>query len=420
MATPHIAGIAALLISKHPDWSPMEVKSAMMTTANTLDNQGNPIQAQSTGTATPFDMGSGQVNPSPAFDPGLVYNSGIVDWLEYSCGVGVHLLTSSGDVCDQVPAIKANQLNYPSIAAGGLPGTQTITRTVTNVDGDSDYTAHVTAPAGYSVQVSPSSFKIKHNKSVTYTVTVTRTTAPLNAYEFGQLVWTDQHHHSVRSPISIQGVALSAPSAVSGTGATGSTSVPLTAGYNGTLNTSVTGMAKSTVTTATLDDAVPFDSNNPAVSSSTTRVDVTIPAGTALARFATYSDDYPAGTDVDVFVYQNIAGVLHLVGTSAGGSATETVTFRNPPTGANLVMFENAFDTGTAPTITAMPNVYLVPNSNAGNLTATPASQSVTLGNSAPVTLNWSGLASGRWLGMLTYDDGTTTLGRTIVAVDNH
>ena len=91
MATPHIAGIAALLMSKHPDWSPMEVKSAMMTTASPTDNKGNPIQAQVTGTATPFDMGSGQVNPAPAFDPGLVYNSGIVDWLEYSCGVGVHL-----------------------------------------------------------------------------------------------------------------------------------------------------------------------------------------------------------------------------------------------------------------------------------------------------------------------------------------
>ena len=147
---------------------------------------------------------------------------------------------------------------------------------------------------------------------------------------------------------------------------------------------------------------------------------MTVPSGTALARFATYAGDYPAGVDVDVYVYQKVSGVLHLVGQSAGGSATETVTFRNPPAGADLVMFENAFDTGSASTITAMPNVYLVPNSNAGNLTATPASQSVTLGNSANVTLNWSGLATGRWLGMLTYDDGTNTIGRTIVAVDNH
>src|SRR5262245_4878904 len=93
-ASPHIAGVAALLRSKHPDWSPMEVKSALMTTANPLDNDGNPIQRAGVN-ATPFDMGSGEINPAPAFDPGLVYDSNVVDWLQYSCGVGVHLTSGN-------------------------------------------------------------------------------------------------------------------------------------------------------------------------------------------------------------------------------------------------------------------------------------------------------------------------------------
>ena len=57
---------------------------------------------------------------------------------------------------------------------------------------------------------------------------------------------------------------------------------------------------------------------------------MTIPAGTPLARFATYADDYPAGTDVDIYVYKNNGGALQLVGRAPAGRATETVTFRNP------------------------------------------------------------------------------------------
>jgi subtilisin family serine protease len=422
MATPHIAGVAALLMSKHPNWDPMEVKSALMTSANPFDNDGNPIQRAGVD-ATPFDMGSGEVDPAPAFDPGLVYDSGIVDWLQYSCGVGVHLFTANGDVCDQVGSIQANQLNYPSIAAGSLPGVETMSRTVTNVDNQPcNYKVKVTNPTGYQVSVSPSHFVIMPGKSVAYSVTITRTTAPLNAYAFGQLVWSDQRGHSVRSPISIQGVALAAPTSFSGTGSSGSQALSLGTGYNGTLTTSVQGLVQSSVTSIPLvqNDAHPFNTNAPATSDATGEVDVSIPAGTPLARFATFGGDYPASTDVDIFVYKNVSGVLHLVGVSAGGTATETVTVRNPS--GDYVLFVNVFAApgGNGTALTVLPNVFVVPNSDAGNLTATPTSQPVTLGGHPTVTLNWSGLSSGRWLGLVNYGDGTSTLGSTLVSIDNH
>lgn len=85
MAAPHIAGIAALIKQKHPHWSPAAIKSALMTTASTLDRAGGPLQAQQYSgseeltfvTATPFDYGSGAVNPRAALDPGLIFDAGI-------------------------------------------------------------------------------------------------------------------------------------------------------------------------------------------------------------------------------------------------------------------------------------------------------------------------------------------------------
>ena len=64
-------------------------------------------------------------------------------------------------------------------------------------------------------------------------------------------------------------------------------------------------------------------------------------------------------------------------------------------------------------------NSFAVPATAAGNLTATPASQPVTTGVPVTVNLAWSGLdASFRYLGTVTYSDGTpTVLGRTVVNI---
>ncbi|PKI41792.1 hypothetical protein CRG98_037827 [Punica granatum] len=70
MACPHVAGAAALLKSRHPDWSPAAIKSALMTTG------------------TPFHYGAGHLVPNRAIDPGLVYDMNIKDCLNFLCAVG--------------------------------------------------------------------------------------------------------------------------------------------------------------------------------------------------------------------------------------------------------------------------------------------------------------------------------------------
>ena len=56
MSSPHIAGLAALVIQKHPDWSPMAVKSALMTTASQKDNKGAPITTDAGGAGRPVRL----------------------------------------------------------------------------------------------------------------------------------------------------------------------------------------------------------------------------------------------------------------------------------------------------------------------------------------------------------------------------
>jgi minor extracellular serine protease Vpr len=64
MATPHVAGAAALLVQRHPGWSPAQIKSALVSTAGSA--WGN---TQGTIEASVLHAGGGLVNVQAADDP---------------------------------------------------------------------------------------------------------------------------------------------------------------------------------------------------------------------------------------------------------------------------------------------------------------------------------------------------------------
>ncbi|MCH88120.1 xylem serine proteinase 1-like, partial [Trifolium medium] len=66
MSCPHVSGVAAYVKSFHPDWTPAAIRSAIITTAKPMSQKVNK-EAE-------FAFGAGQVNPTRAVNPGLVYD----------------------------------------------------------------------------------------------------------------------------------------------------------------------------------------------------------------------------------------------------------------------------------------------------------------------------------------------------------
>ncbi|XBJ26025.1 hypothetical protein VPH35_003537 [Triticum aestivum] len=143
MAAPHISGVVALLKSVHPDWSPAAIRSAMITTADDVDNEGSRIMNEKHEPASAFAVGAGHVNP------GLVYDLEVRDYAGYICHLFAKLDDDDKDYvvqdilqdlnlnCRNVPRLSDVNLNYPSIV---VPANTTVRRTITNVGPAGEYT----------------------------------------------------------------------------------------------------------------------------------------------------------------------------------------------------------------------------------------------------------------------------------------
>lgn len=166
MASPHIAGLGALLQGAHPDWSPMEVKSALLTSAR-------DYAVEESNSA--FVGGTGFVEPRKFLNPGLVFDSTEADW----------------DAFLADPA-SGTQLNtaYVQIPQLGTEPT-VVTRTLTNPGSSAaTFTAAYDGPATLSVSVDPAQVTVPAGGSVEVTITVANTGAATDVWQQGEITWT--------------------------------------------------------------------------------------------------------------------------------------------------------------------------------------------------------------------------------------
>jgi subtilisin family serine protease len=423
MASPHIAGLAALLKSANPDWSPMAIKSAIMTTASQTDTAGQPIGREGTdAAATPFQTGAGHADGQSMFDPGLVYDSDATDWIRYGCAIGQFQAVAPADTCETAEAehgaLDPSDLNSPSIAVGDLPGKQTITRTVTNVDDAIGvYYPTVEVPSGFKVKVDRRLLVVQPGATSTYSVTVTRTDAAATEWSFGSLTWSDLQGHEVRSPITVRAVDIAAPNEITGEGADGSTEYDLRTGIEGTIELTASGLTASDTRTLPLSDPdrSTFPMDEPIERAQTKAFELTVPDGTAMARVAAFDGDHEPGTDLDLYVYTKLDdGSLELFDTPQLPGSDESVDLE---AGRTYMVFVDLWD-APATAVDALVHTWVVPETAAGDLTVAPESLEASAGDRHTVTATWSGLeANRRYLGTIDYLEEGALLGRTIVAV---
>ncbi len=416
MSSPHIAGIGALLRDLHPDWTPAEMQSAIMTSARQDVRKEDGVTP-----ADPFDFGAGHVVPNGAADPGLVYPAGFDDYRAFLRSQGLCTLCFG---TSPAPVVAPTDLNVPSVTIRALAGVRTVTRKVKNLGPAATYQVSVVAPAGVDVQVTPRELTLATGATATYQVSfVANRRASFDRYAFGSLTWSDRKGkggHQVRIPLVVRPVKLAAPASITGTGTSGSATRTVQLGYQGSFAVAAQGLVAATTETRTVadDPTNNFDTSAPDSNQGIQVHSFTVPAGTTLARFQLFDEFTDGDDDIDLFLYRvGTGGALTLVGLSAGGTSAERIDVGTPATGT-YKLYAHGFQTdGTSAVYTLFS--WLVPSSAAGNMTVASSTSSATVGGTADVTASWSGLTAGtKYLGRISYSDGSSEIGSTIVSVN--
>ncbi len=412
MSSPVMAGMFLLLDEQHPDWSPAAVKSAVMTTAyqDVRDNDR-------TTKAQPFDFGAGHVSaPAKAARPGLVYDAGFLDFLGFYCGSDVRndIFANPDATCGNLEAsgvpTTIENLNYPTIGVSSLAGSVTVKRTVTNVTGRTAYfRASVENPPGMKVTVSPRTLRLAADESASFEVTITNVSAPVNTdWAFGAITWSGSGT-TVRSNLAAYPTPFAAPSKVSGSGASGSVSVPVQVGYTGTYVPVAGGLAANEPLTGDVsqdpDQTFAGCQDQPG----TTAVPMTVAPDTSYLRVA-----YALSTDDDIDLYLCHGGAV--VAQSTAGGTNELIELTQPDAG-DYTLYVHGWQVVTSPLSFSVDRWQVV--RGVGGLTVDPTSASVTAGDVVDVTAAWTGAPAGVSYGVVEHTKDGATAGQTIVEVAN-
>lgn len=162
MSSPHVAGAAALIKAVHPDWSPAEIESALMTTANTTH-----VKEDGSTPADPFDMGAGRIDLNYAAKAPLVMDESAQNYIAANPNLG-------GD---------PKELNTPSLGNSNCVNSCIWIRTFRNASGET--LSWDTSLNQFAGSISPAKFTLEANQSISLTIAVSAADLPTGLWAFG-------------------------------------------------------------------------------------------------------------------------------------------------------------------------------------------------------------------------------------------
>ncbi|QIR15581.1 S8 family serine peptidase [Shewanella aestuarii] len=156
MASPHVAGALALIAASHPDWSPAQAQSAMMSTAQRTTYQDDDFDGIKE-RADFFVQGAGSLRINDALKAGLLLDITKEEYLAVNPSMG----GNPGD------------LNTSSMVNSDCISNCSWTRTVTATKGSSWTAEYEYLNDGFTLEVVPSQFSLNAGESIELTIKAT-------------------------------------------------------------------------------------------------------------------------------------------------------------------------------------------------------------------------------------------------------
>ena len=412
MSSPHTAGAAALIRALQPDWTPDQVKSALMTTAYVVRGKTGTdglVKEDGVTPADALDLGAGRVDLTQAARAGFLMSE----------------IEANYTAADPAAGGDPTALNLPSLGHGNCLGSCSWTRTLTGAVA-TDWTVSVSSPDGLPVTVEPTSFSLGAGEDITLSVTADVEGLQINRWAFADLVFTpaDAAIPVAHLPMAVRIGPIPETRSFDITTYQGSVTIEdfVSQIDIASFTPTISGMQRGLTTerTMTQDPTVldPYDGPHsgpddpdPAAGTFFVLVDVPEPGGKLLDTRISET----TSADMDLFVGKDNNGdglpdEGEELCAAATAAALEQCTLVAPEAGTYWILVQNWLTGSGADAVTLSTTV--IPAEDLGNLTATAPSP-VGAGEPFDITLAWSESdfeVGDTWVGLVEVNSGSSSV----------